>query len=66
VLSAWIRELGFIAKVAPEINREKLAATAGLGEINGDGRLVTPQYGAAVHVAGIILTDLPLAPDGEL
>jgi hypothetical protein len=36
-----------------------------LGEINGDGRLVTPQYGADVHVANIILTDLPLAQDGS-
>jgi hypothetical protein len=64
VLSAWIRELGFRAKVAPETNGEKLAAAAGLGEINGDGRLVTPQYGTDVHVADIILTDLPLAADG--
>jgi hypothetical protein len=64
VLSAWIRELGFRAKVALEANGEKLAAAAGLGEINGQGRLVTPQYGADVHVADIILTDLPLAPDG--
>lgn len=65
VLSAWIRELGFHAKVAPEINGEKLAAAAGLGDINRDSRLVTPQYGADVHVADIILTDLPLAPDGS-
>ena len=64
VLSAWIRELGFHAKVAPELNGEKLAAAAGLGELNGQGRLVTPQYGADFHVADIILTDLPLAPDG--
>jgi hypothetical protein len=64
VLSAWIRELGFSAKVAQETNGEKLAAAAGLGEINGNGRLATPQYGADVHVADIILTDLPLAPDG--
>jgi hypothetical protein len=64
VLSAWIRELGFRAKVAPEANGEKLAAAARLGEINGHGRLVTLQYGADVHVADIILTDLPLAPDG--
>jgi hypothetical protein len=63
VLSAWIRELGFRAKVAQETNGEQLAAAAGLGEINGQGRLVSPQYGA-VHVADIILTDLPLAVDG--
>jgi hypothetical protein len=63
VLSAWIRELGFRAKVAQETNGEQLAAAAGLGEINGQGRLLTPQYGA-VHVTDIILTDLPLAADG--
>jgi hypothetical protein len=66
VLSAWIRELGFRANVAQETNGEKLAAVAGLGEINGQGRLVTPQHGVDVHVANIILTDLPLAQDGEL
>jgi hypothetical protein len=64
VLSAWIRELGFRAKVAPEASGEKLAAAAGLGEINGHGRLVSPQYGIDVYVADIILTDLPLASDG--
>jgi hypothetical protein len=64
VLSAWIRELGFHAKVAPEISSEKLAAAAGLGEINPDGRLVIPRYGVDVYVADIILTDLPLAADG--
>jgi hypothetical protein len=65
VLSAWIRELGFHAKVAPEISGEKLAAAAGLGEINRNGRLVIPRFGVDVHVADIILTDLPLAQDGS-
>ena len=64
VLSAWIRELGFRAEVDQEANAEKLAAAAGLGEINGQGRFVTPRYGTEVHVADIILTDLPLAADG--
>lgn len=65
VLSAWIRELGFRASAAPDANAEKLAAAAGLGEINVDGRLVTRQYGTNVHVASIIRTDLPLAADGS-
>jgi hypothetical protein len=65
VLSAWIRELGFLARVGAETNSAKLAAAARLGEVNPDGRLVTPEYGADIHVANIILTDLPLAPDGE-
>jgi hypothetical protein len=64
VLSAWIRELGFRASAAVDANAEKLAAAAGLGELNADGRLVTRQYGTHVHVASIIRTDLPLAADG--
>jgi hypothetical protein len=51
VLSAWIRELGFRATAAPDPDAEKLAAAAGLGTLNEKGRLVTPQFGANVHVA---------------
>ncbi|MBI2230368.1 MAG: hypothetical protein HYU46_14875 [Deltaproteobacteria bacterium] len=64
VLSAWIRELGFRATAAPDPNAEKLAAAAGLGTLNTEGRLVTEKFGANVHVANVIRTDLPLAPDG--
>jgi hypothetical protein len=64
VLSAWIRELGFHASAAPDPDAEKLAAAAGLGTLNQEGRLVTPQFGANVHVANVIRTDLPMAPDG--
>jgi hypothetical protein len=64
VLSAWIRELGFHATAAPDPDAEKLAAAAGLGTLNQEGRLVTPQFGANVHVANVIRTDLPMAPDG--
>jgi hypothetical protein len=64
VLSAWIRELGFRATAALDPNAEQLAAAAGLGKLNADGKLVTPQYGTGVHVANVIRTDLPLAPDG--
>ena len=64
VLSAWIRELGFRATAALDPNAEQLAAAAGLGKLNTDGKLVTPQYGTGVHVANVIRTDLPLAPDG--
>jgi hypothetical protein len=63
VLSAWIRELGFRATVLADYNAEELAAAAGLGTLNRDGRLVTPNYGTRVHVANVICTDLPLAPD---
>ena len=64
VLSAWIRELGFRATASPHPEAEKLAAAAGLWKLNQDGRLVTPEYGARVHVANVICTDLPLAADG--
>ena len=64
VLSAWIRELGFRATAALDPNAEKLAAVAGLGTINAAGRLVTEKFGTHVHVANVIRTDLPLAPDG--
>ncbi|MGE5216514.1 MAG: hypothetical protein ACM3SP_05855 [Chloroflexota bacterium] len=63
ILSAWIRELGFRAAAAPDPNAETLAARAGLGTLNGEGRLVSPRFGTRVHVANIIRTDLPLAPD---
>jgi len=64
VLSAWIRELGFRATAAPDPDAEKLAAAAGLGRLDAKGRLVTQKFGSKVHVANIIRTDLPLAPDG--
>jgi hypothetical protein len=64
VLSAWIRELGFRATVAPDPDAEKLAAAAGLGRLDANGRLVTEKFGSKVHLANVIRTDLPLAPDG--
>lgn len=64
VLSAWIRELGFGASVAPHLEAAKLAAQAGLGRLNAEGRLVTPQFGTRVYVADAICTDLPLVADG--
>ena len=64
VLSAWIRELGFRATSALDLNAEQFAAAAGLGTLNGEGKLVTPKFGTNVHVANVIRTDLPLAPDG--
>jgi hypothetical protein len=68
VLSAYIRELGFRATAAqedPEELRERLAAAAGLGTVNAQGRLSTPKLGTRVHVVNLVRTDLPLAPDGE-
>jgi hypothetical protein len=64
VLSAWIRELGFRATAAPDPDADSLAAAARLGTLNPQGKLVTQRYGTKVHVANVIRTDLPLAPDG--
>lgn len=65
VLSAWIRELGFHATAAIDPKAEALAAAAGLGTLNEDGRLVTKPFGTSVYVADVIRTDLPLAADGK-
>jgi hypothetical protein len=64
VLSSWIRELGFRATVVRDTNAEALAAQAGLGTLNSQGKLVTREVGASVYVADPIYTDLPLAADG--
>jgi len=64
VLSSWIRELGFRAKVVRDDMSDVLAAKAGLGTLNSDGRLVTREFGANVYVADAVYTDLPLAADG--
>jgi hypothetical protein len=64
VLSAWIRELGFRATALKMENAEALAAQARLGTVNADGNLITANFGPRVHVARVICTDLPLAPDG--
>jgi hypothetical protein len=63
VLSAYVRELGFRATAKLPTDGVRLAAAAGLGTIDAQGRLVTPQYGTKVYVADVIFTDLPLAPD---
>jgi hypothetical protein len=62
VLSAYIRELGY--RATADGTRERLAAAAGLGRLDADGRLVVPKHGSRVHVADVIRTDLPLAADG--
>lgn len=62
-LGAYIRELGYAAD-SSDVDRERLAAAAGLGTLV-DGRLVTRQFGTNVHVADVLLTDLPLEADGR-
>jgi hypothetical protein len=64
VIAAYIRELGIRATASPEPDAERLAAVAGLGQLNEAGRLVVPKYGTRVCVSDLIRTDLPLAADG--
>jgi hypothetical protein len=66
-LAAYIRELGYRAtRASPEDEErgERMAAAAGLGTLDAEGRLVTPRLGRNVYVAELIYTDLPLEADG--
>jgi hypothetical protein len=64
-LSAYIRELGYRCARSDAEDAERLALAAGLGQLDADGRLVSHRYGRKVHVADVLLTDLPLEPDGQ-
>jgi hypothetical protein len=64
-ISAIIREFGFRATRQSGRNPEVLAAAAGIGSLK-DGRLIVPGFGSKVHIADLILTDLPLQPDAKL
>jgi hypothetical protein len=65
-LAAYIRELGYRATNQLPADEQRLAAAAGLGTLDAEGRLVPIRGGSRVHVADeVIHTDLPLAPDGE-
>jgi hypothetical protein len=55
-LGAYIRELGYRAD-SSDVDRDRLAAAAGL---------VTSRLGTNVYVTDVILTDLPLEPDGRV
>lgn len=67
IVAAYIRETGYRATMKIEVpreQRERLAVAAGLGRLNGDGRLAVAKHGTRIHVADVIFTDLPLAADG--
>ena len=65
-LAAYIREMGYRATNQLPADEQRLAAAAGFGTLDAQGRLVTPGRSPRVHVADeVIYTDLPLAPDGE-
>jgi hypothetical protein len=67
IVASWIREMGFRATMnidVPRAEREHLAVAAGLGQLNGDGKLTVPTYGTTIHLADIIFTDRPMEADG--
>ena len=65
-LASYIRELGYRATNQLPADEQQMAAAAGFGTVDAEGRLVTPRSGPRLHVADeVIHTDLPLAPDGE-
>jgi hypothetical protein len=62
-IAAIIREFGFEARRLVPDDSDALAARAGIGTLDARGRLTTRRFGAKVHVADVILTDLPVAVD---
>lgn len=62
-VSAIIREYGFQATRFSATDPDRLAAVAGLGSLDEHGRLKAPGLGTKLHIADVILTDLPVLPD---
>jgi hypothetical protein len=62
-LAAYIKELGYRA-TRSGAHRQRLAALAGLGVLDAEGRLSSARLGPNVHVAEVVYTDLPLEADG--
>jgi hypothetical protein len=62
-VGAIIREFGFQARRISLDDRDAVAAVAGLGALDDRGRLRTPRLGTNVHIADVILTDMPIKAD---
>jgi len=62
-VSAIIREFGFQASRLSLAEPDKVAASVGLGSLDRSGRLQTAKLGTKLHIADVILTDLPVKPD---
>jgi hypothetical protein len=63
-MAAIVREFGFRALRATGVDADRAAAAAGLGTLDALGRISLPKLGRKVHIADLILTDLPVAVDG--
>jgi hypothetical protein len=66
LVSAYIRELGHQGTSDGNDYAERLAVAAGMGVVDSRGSLREKPRGSYLHVADVIRTDLPLAPDTEL
>ena len=66
-IAAAIREYGFRAtrKTDDTVDLDRLAVCAGLGTLDAEGRLTTPEHGRKLYLADAIRTDLPLNPGTE-
>ena len=65
-LAAYIREMGYHATNQLPADQQRLAAVAGLGTPDAEGRVTALKAGARVYVADeVIHTNLPIASDGE-
>jgi hypothetical protein len=62
-VSAIIREFGFRATRLSLAEPDKVAASFSLGSLDRSGRLETAKLGTKLHIADVILTDLPVKPD---
>lgn len=62
-VSAIIREFGFHATRVALSDPDSAAAAAGIGSLDGSGRLKTARFGTKLHIADVIFTDLPVKPD---
>ena len=62
-MASIIREYGFRATRVGLIDIDRAAVTAGIGKLNPSGRLQAPGFGTKIHVADVIFTDLPVAPE---
>jgi ferredoxin len=60
-LEGYIQELGFHT-LRGAMNGQAGAVASGLGELGRNGLVITPKYGARIHLSEAIMTDLPLAP----
>ena len=62
IVSKSIAKIFGVEMIFPDFSLRYGAAAAGLGHIGWSGNLVTKEYGAALHLGGV-LTTAPLEPD---